>query len=85
MEKITGASNKINEIQKEQADMYRPKSDAEIAAKYDKAKQRCLLQRFRRKMKKDEPEDKADGGRIGFAVGKFVLGIKIIAKLLGKK
>jgi hypothetical protein len=36
MEKITGASNKIKQIQKEQADMYKPKSDAEIKAKYDK-------------------------------------------------
>jgi hypothetical protein len=35
-------------------------------------------------MKKDEPEDKADGGRIGFRVGKFVLD-KVIAKLLGIK
>jgi len=33
MEKITGASNKIKQIQKEQADMYKPKTDAEIKAK----------------------------------------------------
>ena len=83
MEKITGASNRIKEIQKEQADMYRPKSDAEIAAKYDKENKESI-QRFKDKMKKDEPEDKADGGRIGFRVGKFVLD-KVIAKLLGNK
>ena len=81
MEKITGASNKIKQIQKEQADMYRPKSDAEIAAKYDKQNKESI-QRFKDKMKKDEPEDKADGGRIGFRAGKFVLD-KIVAKLLG--
>jgi hypothetical protein len=83
MEKITGASNRIKEIQKEQADMYRPKTDAEIAAKYDKENKESI-QRFKDKMKKDEPEDKADGGRIGFRVGKFVLD-KVIAKLLGNK
>jgi hypothetical protein len=68
MEKITGASNRIKEIQKEQADMYKPKSDAEIAAKYDKENKESI-QRFKDKMKKDEPEDKADGGRIGFQEG----------------
>ncbi len=83
MEKITGASNRIKEIQKEQADMYRPKTDAEIAAKYDKENKESI-QRFKDKMKKDEPEDKADGGRIGFRAGKFVLD-KIIARLLGDK
>ena len=80
MEKITGASNKIKQIQKEIDDMYKPKSDAEIAAKYDKQNKESI-QRFKDKMKKDEPEDKADGGRIGFRAGKFVLD-KIIAKLL---
>jgi len=68
MEKITGASNRIKQIQKEQADMYKPKSDAEIAAKYDKQNQESI-QRFKDKMKKDEPEDKADGGRIGYYTG----------------
>ena len=68
MEKITGASNKIKQIQKEQADMYKPKSDAEIAAKYDKQNKESI-QRFKDKMKKDEPEDKADGGRAGFYTG----------------
>jgi hypothetical protein len=81
MEKITGASNKIKEIQKEIDNMYKPKSDAEIKAKYDKENKESI-QRFKDKMKKDEPEDKADGGRIGFRAGKFVLD-KIIAKLLG--
>jgi len=61
--------------------MYRPKTDAEIKAKFDKQNQESI-QRFKDKMKKDEPEDKADGGRIGFRAGKFVLD-KIIAKLLG--
>ena len=81
MEKITGASNRIKEIQKEIDEMYRPKTDAEIAAKYDKQNKESI-QRFKNKMKKDEPEDKADGGRIGFRAGKFVLD-KIVAKLLG--
>jgi hypothetical protein len=81
MEKITGASNRIKEIQKEIDNMYKPKSDAEIAAKYDKQNKESI-QRFKDKMKKDEPEDKADGGRIGFRAGKFVLD-KIVAKLLG--
>ena len=65
MDKINAAMNRIKEIQKEQADMYRPKTDAEIAAKYDKENKESI-QRFKDKMKKDEPEDKADGGRIGF-------------------
>ena len=81
MEKITGASNKIKGIQKEIDEMYRPKTDAEIKAKYDKQNKESI-QKFKDKMKKDEPEDKADGGRIGFRAGKFVLD-KIIAKLLG--
>ena len=81
MEKITGASNRIKEIQKEIDNMYKPKSDAEIAAKYDKQNKESI-QRFKDKMKKDEPEDKADGGRIGFRAGKFVLD-KIVSKLLG--
>ena len=68
MEKITGASNKIKQIQKEQADMYKPKSDAEIAAKYDKENKESI-QRFKDKMKKDDSEDKADGGRAGFYTG----------------
>ena len=74
MEKINKASNRINEIKKEQADMYKPKSDAEIAAKYDKENKESI-QRFKNKMKKDEPEDKADGGRIGFSTGKGILSI----------
>ena len=81
MEKITGASNRIKEIQKEIDEMYRPKTDAEIKAKYDKQNKESI-QKFKDKMKKDEPEDKADGGRIGFRVGKFVLD-KVVAKLLG--
>ncbi len=68
MEKITGASNKINQIQKEIDEMYRPKTDAEIKAKFDKQNQESI-QRFKDKMKKDEPEDKADGGRIGYYTG----------------
>ena len=81
MEKITGASNRIKEIQKEIDEMYRPKTDAEIKAKYDKQNKESI-QKFKDKMKKDEPEDKADGGRMGFRAGKFVLD-KIVAKLLG--
>lgn len=82
MEKITGASNRIKEIQKEQADMYRPKTDAEIKAKFERQNKEAA-ERLRNKMK-DEPEDKADGGRIGFRAGKFVLD-KVIANLLGNK
>ena len=74
MEKINKASNRIKEIKKEQADMYKPKSDAEIAAKYDKENKESI-QRFKNKMKKDEPEDKADGGRIGFSGGKGIMAI----------
>ena len=81
MEKINKASNRINEIKKEQADMYKPKTDAELIAKYDKQNKEAA-ERLRNKMKKDKPEDKADGGRIGFRVGKFVLD-KVIAKFLG--
>jgi len=67
MEKITGASNRIDEIMKEQADMYRPKTDEEIAAKFEKQNKEAA-ERLRKKMK-DEPEDKADGGRIGYYTG----------------
>jgi len=68
MEKINAASNRIKQIQKEQADMYRPKTDAEIAAKYDKENKESI-QRFKDKMKKDEPDDMATGGRAGFYTG----------------
>jgi hypothetical protein len=68
MEKITGASNKIKEIQKEIDEMYRPKTDAEITAKYDKQNKESI-QKFKDKMKKDKPEDKATGGRAGFYTG----------------
>ena len=33
MDRITTASNRIKQIQKEQDEMYRPKTDAEIKAK----------------------------------------------------
>ena len=55
MEKITGASNRIKEIKKEQADMYKPKTDAEIAAKYDKQNKEAA-QRIRNKRMLDEDE-----------------------------
>ena len=83
MEKITGASNRIDEIMKEQADMYRPKTDAEIKAKFKK-QNKDAAERLRKKMK-DEPEDKADGGRMGFAGGKIVLGKKILNLLKNNK
>lgn len=67
MEKITNASNRIDEIMKEQADMYRPKTDEEIAAKFERQNKEAA-ERLRKKMK-DEPEDKADGGRIGYYTG----------------
>jgi len=68
MEKITGASNRIDEIMKEQADMYRPKTDAEIKAKFKKQNKESI-QRFKDKMKKDEPDDMASGGRAGYYTG----------------
>ena len=83
MEKITGASNRIDEIMKEQADMYRPKTDAEIKAKFERQNKEAA-ERLRKKMK-DEPEDKADGGRMGFAGGKFVLGKKVLDLLKNNK
>ena len=83
MEKITNASNRIDEIMKEQADMYRPKTDEEIAAKFERQNKEAA-ERLRKKMK-DEPEDKADGGRMGFAGGKIVLGKKILDLLKNNK
>ena len=91
MEKITGASNKIKEIQKEIDQMYKPKSDAEIKAKYDKQNKEAA-ERLRKKQKEamddmkeiEDPEEFAKGGRIGFRYGKFVLD-KVIAKLLSDK
>ena len=83
MEKITNASNRIDEIMKEQANMYRPKTDEEIAAKFERQNKEAA-ERLRKKMK-DEPEDKADGGRMGFAGGKIVLGKKILDLLKNNK
>ena len=54
MEKITGASNKIKQIQKEQADMYKPKSDAEIKAKYDKQNKESV-ERLKKKKRDSMP------------------------------
>jgi HD-GYP domain-containing protein (c-di-GMP phosphodiesterase class II) len=82
MDRINNANNRITEIKKEQAEMYRPKTDAEIKAKFEQ-QNKDAAERLRKKMK-DEPEDKADGGRIGFRAGKFVLD-KVIARLLGNK
>ena len=62
MEKITGASNRIKEIQQEQADIYKHKSDAELAAKYDKENKKSI-QRSKDKREKDETEAHADAGR----------------------
>ena len=70
MEKITGASNRIDEIMKEQADMYRPKTDEEIAAKFERQNKEAA-ERLRKKMK-NEPEDKADGGRAGYGLGSLI-------------
>ena len=67
MEKITEASNRLDEIMKEQADMYRPKTDAEIKAKFEK-QNKDAAERLRKKMK-DEPEDMATGGRAGYYTG----------------
>ena len=51
--KIEGASNKIDEIIKEQSDMYKPKSDAEIKAKFEKQNKEAA-ERLRNK-KEDDP------------------------------
>ena len=51
--KIEGASNKIDEIMNEQADMYRPKTDAEIKAKFDKQNKESI-ERLKKK-KEDDP------------------------------
>ena len=81
MDRINNAMNRIDEIKKEQADMYRPKTDdRNKSLKFDK-QNKDSVQRFKDKMKKDEPEDKADGGRIGFRAGKFVFD-KVVAKFL---
>jgi len=53
MEKITDASNRLDEIMKEQADMYRPKTDAEIKAKFDKQNKESI-ERLKKK-KEDDP------------------------------
>ena len=61
MEKITGASNRIKEIQKEQADMYRPKTDAEIKAKFEKQnKEAAERLRNKRQLTEDEYQDFLD-------------------------
>ena len=91
MEKITGASNRIKEIQKEIDEMYRPKTDAEIKAKFERQNKEAA-ERLRKKQKEamddmkeiEDPEEFAKGGRIGFRAGKFVLD-KVIANLLGNK
>ena len=54
MEKITGASNKIKEIQKEIDNMYKPKSDAEIKAKYDKQNKESV-ERLKKKKRDSMP------------------------------
>jgi len=61
MEKITGASNRIDEIMKEQADMYRPKTDAEIKAKFEKQNKEAA-QRLKDKMKKEDDPGFYTGG-----------------------
>jgi len=53
--KIEGASNRIKKIQKEQADMYKPKSDAEIKAKFDKQNKEAV-ERLKNKRMLDEDE-----------------------------
>jgi len=68
MGNINKASKRLDEIMKEREEMYKPKTDAEIAAKYDKENKESI-QRFKDKMKKDEPEDKATGGRAGYYTG----------------
>ncbi len=58
MEKITGASNKIKEIQKEIDNMYKPKSDAEIKAKFDKQNKEAVERlRNKRQLTDDEIKD----------------------------
>ena len=91
MDRINNANNRINEIKKEQAEMYRPKTDAEIKAKFERQNKEAA-ERLRKKQKEamddmkeiEDPEEFAKGGRIGFRAGKFVLD-KVIANLLGNK
>ena len=91
MDKINAASNRIKQIQKEQADMYRPKTDAEIKAKFERQNKEAA-ERLRKKQKEaiddmkeiEDPEEFAKGGRIGFRAGKFVFD-KIVTKVIGDK
>ena len=91
MDRINNANNRINEIKKEQAEMYRPKTDAEIKAKFERQNKEAA-ERLRKKQKEamddmkeiEDPEEFAKGGRIGFRAGKFVLD-KVIANLLKDK
>ena len=54
MDKINAASNRIKQIQKEQADMYKPKTDAEIKAKYDKQNKESV-ERLKKKKRDSMP------------------------------
>jgi hypothetical protein len=87
----TGISS-IRKAIKEELDIRnKPKSDAEIIAKFEKQNKEAA-ERFRKKQKEamddmkeiEDPEEFAKGGRIGFRAGKFVLD-KVIARLLGDK
>jgi len=87
MDNINKASKKLSEIMKERDEMFKPKSDAEIAAKYDKQNKESI-KRFKNKMKKEDefpdtrdnplnPFDKdlddfALGGRAGHYTGGMV-------------
>jgi len=119
MDRINNANNRITEIKKEQAEMYRPKTDAEIKAKFDKqnkesvtdtityikslkpmdamkeansvigrkGKYKNLTPEESKKILQDtedhiferdipiDPEDMANGGRIGFAGGRGIFSI----------
>ena len=54
MDRITTASNRIKQIQKEQDEMYRPKTDAEIKAKFDK-QNKDSVERLKKKNRDSMP------------------------------
>jgi ElaB/YqjD/DUF883 family membrane-anchored ribosome-binding protein len=91
---INKASKRLDEIMKEREAMFKPKTDAEIKAKFDKqnkeAVKRLKEKKYEDAVKKEQekadadpdyimkifdPEDMAEGGRIGFSGGKGVMAI----------
>ena len=63
MDNINKASKKLDDIMKEREEMYRPKTDAEIKAKFDKENKESI-KRFKDKMKKEDDEGFYTGGMV---------------------